>query len=294
MRLNSDQKLALGTVQFGLSYGVANKIGMTSAEEVGVILKFASEIGIDTLDTAVGYGHSESILGSFGVEKFRVITKLPGLEPSQLDVASWTKSQVHESLERLKCAKLGGVLLHRPSDLLGAFGPQLYSALLDLKESGVVEKIGVSIYEPAELDALVPRFKFDLIQAPLNIIDRRLIESGWAERLNAAGVEIHTRSCFLQGLLLMPPEERPKKFNRFDVTWQSWHQWLSETKLQPIEACVRYAISQPEVEKVVIGVDSVSQLAEIASVINQPLPELPYWIRPPEPVLLNPSSWCSL
>lgn len=290
----AEQKLALGTVQFGLNYGIANKIGMTSAEEAGAILEFASDIGIDTLDTAVGYGHSESVLGSLGVEKFRVITKLPGFEQGPLDVVSWTTRQLHESMSRLHCSRLAGVLLHRPSDLLGTFGPQLYSAMLRLKKSGLVEKIGISIYDPAELDYLAPRFKFDLIQAPLNILDRRLIESGWAERLHGEGVEIHTRSCFLQGLLLMSSEERPKKFNCFELIWQIWHRWLSETNLSPLEACVRYAASQPGVAKVVIGVDSAIQLAEIASAINGPLPELPHWPTAPDSLLLNPSNWGSL
>ncbi len=290
----SEQKLALGTVQFGLPYGVANKIGMTSSAEAARTLEFARELGIDTLDTAVGYGKSEEVLGALGVGDFRIVTKLPEMESDECDVGSWVAGQVHGSMERLRVSKLAAVLLHRPGQLLTQHGDRLYSALQQLKKSGLVGGIGVSIYDPSELEHLVPRFRFDLVQSPLSILDRRLIETGWVNRLVSEDVEIHARSCFLQGLLLMPAEERPAKFGRFDPIWREWQRWLEANNLSPQEACIRFVVSSPEISRVVIGVDSVSQLAEIASSAKGALPELPEWPCSPPTLLLNPSSWTSL
>lgn len=290
----SEQKLALGTVQFGLPYGVANKIGMTSTAEAARTLEFARGLGIDTVDTAIGYGKSEEVLGALGVGDFRIVTKLPAMESDSFDVDSWVTGHVHGSMERLRVSKLTAVLLHRPGQLLARHGDRLYSALQELKKSGLVGGIGVSIYDPGELEHLVPRFKFDLVQSPFSILDRRLIETGWANRLVGEGVEIHARSCFLQGLLLMPAEERPDKFGRFDPIWREWQRWLEANNLSPQEACIRYVVSSPGISRVVIGVDSVSQLAEIASSAKGAIPELPEWPCSPPPLLLNPSNWTSL
>jgi aryl-alcohol dehydrogenase-like predicted oxidoreductase len=292
--LISEQKLALGTVQFGLAYGVANKIGMTAAADAGRTLEFARGLGINTLDTAVGYGQSEAVLGALGVDGFRIVTKLPEIPSGESNVRSWVAGQVRGSMERLRVSKLSAVLLHRPGQLLEANGDRLYSALRELKECGVVGKIGVSIYDPSELEYLVSRFEFDLVQSPLSILDRRLIETGWASRLIGEGVEIHARSCFLQGLLLMPIQDRPVKFGRFDPIWREWQRWLDANNLSSLEACVRYVVSCPEISRVVIGVDSVSQLAEIASSAKGAIPELPHWPCSPPALLLNPSNWTSL
>lgn len=289
-----EQKLALGTVQFGLPYGVANKIGMTATADAGRTLELARGLGIDTLDTAVGYGQSETVLGALGVDGFRVITKLPEMASDERDVNSWVTRQVHASMERLCVPKLGAVLLHRPHQLLEPRGDSLYSALRELKSSGLVGGIGASIYDPSELEHLVPRFKFDLIQSPLSILDRRLIATGWANRLVGEGVEIHARSCFLQGLLLMSLEDRPAKFGRFDPIWREWQRWLEVSNLSALEACIRYVVSRPEIARVVVGVDSASQLTEIANSAEGAIPEPPQWSFAPPGLLLNPFNWTSL
>lgn len=288
------QKLALGTVQFGLPYGIANMVGKTPTAEARIILARAQGVGIDTLDTAVGYGESEHVLGQVGVEGFRVVSKLPSLPDDTFDVAAWVMNQLQGSLERLRLDRLEGLLLHQPAQLLQAKGDQLYAALQKLKSEGWVDKIGISIYEPAELESLIPKYEFDLIQTPLNALDRRIIESGWAKRLTESGVEIHARSCFLQGLLLMAPEDRPAKFNRFASLWQSWDHWLKIVNLTPLQACLRFALSQPDIERVVIGVDSAAQLAEIVSAAEGGLPEFPCWPISPDPLLINPSCWSAL
>ena len=287
-------KIVLGTVQFGIEYGVANQTGRVRLEDVHNILQHAASNGIDTLDTAIAYGDSEGTLGQVGVDGWKVVTKLPALPESCADVAGWVEAQIEGSLKRLGISQLHGVLLHRPDQLLGEHGKSLYKALQHLKVQGVTRKIGVSVYRPEELDRLVGVMPFDLVQAPLNILDRRLLESGWAKKLKQQGTELHVRSAFLQGLLLMSVGKRPKKFERWNSVWSEWSRWLGETGLTPLQACLSYVMGIEEVDKVVVGVDSITHLKEIFAAPHSTLPSLPNWPRPIDTDLINPGRWSDL
>ena len=219
-------RLALGTVQFGQDYGVANRSGQVSLDQIKESLHLAALHGINTLDTAISYGNSESLIGQIGVEKFRVITKLPEI-PQGVYVQEWINSQVMKSLGRLNTSSVYGLLLHRPQQFHGSFGLDILSALKTLKEKGIINKMGVSIYNPEDLDGL-PLEHIEIVQAPYNILDVRLFTSGAAKKLKDLGVELHTRSAFLQGLLLMPAKDRPAKFKRWDDLWSKWDSWLKD------------------------------------------------------------------
>ncbi len=287
------KRLALGTVQFGLPYGVANRRGQVSLDEARAILKHAEAAGLDTLDTAVAYGNSEQRLGEIGVPQWKVVSKLSAIPEGCSDVAAWVGASVAASLQHLQVRRLSGLLLHRPEELLGAQGDLLYAALTRLKDDGLVQKIGVSIYDPEELNALCVKFRFDLVQAPFNLLDHRLIDSGWLARLSKQGTEVHVRSVFLQGLLLMRSADRPEKFNRWQSLWDRWQQWLATTKLTPLQACLRHALAQPEIDRVIVGVDSLNQLKEILSANEGVIPEVPAELRANDRDLINPSRWNS-
>lgn len=256
-------RLALGTVQFGLSYGVANQLGQVSRASAKAMLELAAGQGVDTLDTAIAYGESEACLGEAGIGGFKVVSKLPALPVGCTAVDAWVQEQLCLSLARLGTGSLYGLLLHRPEQLLEGGGAALYQALQRLKETGQVQKIGVSIYDPRQLDVLVPRYKFDLVQAPLSLVDRRLQASGWLQRLKEEGVEVHTRSAFLQGLLLMPRPAIPARFAPWAALWDRWHTWLAGHELPAVQACLAYPLSLPGVDRVVVGADSVGQLSEV-------------------------------
>ena len=167
-------KLALGTVQFGLKYGVANQTGQVSRSEAKAILQLALANEIDTIDTAIAYGESESCLGEVGTENFKLITKLPPLPHESINVAAWVNQQVNESLSRMRVSALYGLLLHRSDQLLGPNGADLFRSLQALKDKKKVQKVGVSIYSPDELSAL-KSYSFDIVQAPFNLLDQRLL-----------------------------------------------------------------------------------------------------------------------
>lgn len=285
-------KIALGTVQFGLDYGIANEAGQVKCAEVEQILSEAKKNGIDMLDTAIAYGTSEEALGKVGVDGFRMVTKLPSLPAKQGDIPRWVRGQVEASLKRLRREKLYGLLLHRPQDLLGLNGAQLIRALTDLKNDGFVNKIGVSIYSPDELDMVFSKIKIDLVQAPLSVVDRRLQFSGWLNRLKDDGIEVHTRSAFLQGLLLMPRSKIPQKFSRWSNLWDAWHEKQRESGASPLEACLAYPLSREQVDQVIVGVDSAKQLQDILTAVGAVGHALDTsFMMSTDANLINPSNW---
>lgn len=284
-------RLALGTVQFGLEYGVANSGGRVTFEEARDVIRQAELNGIDTLDTAIAYGDSETILGQVGVENWGVITKLPPLPSDIRGVEAWVTNQIEQSIRRLGVRQLKGVLLHRPEDLLEQNGGSLINALKGLKRAGLTRKIGVSIYAPEQIEQLKTIMALDLVQAPLNILDRRLIDSGWASRLKDSGTEVHVRSAFLQGLLLMTSDQRPTKFESWSQIWSEWSSWLERTGLTPLQACLAYVLANDDIDKVVVGVDSLVHLKEILHASESVLSSLPEWPQPIDMKLINPSLW---
>ncbi len=287
-------RLALGTAQFGSSYGVANTSGQVPLTQVQTLLDLARKHGVDTLDTAIGYGQSEAVLGQGGTSGFRLITKLPALPEDIEAVEPWVSQQVKASMDRMRAPKIHGLLLHRPTQLLQPKGAALAQALRSLQEKGWVERVGISIYAPEELEPVLQVFTPDLVQAPLNLVDRRLVESGWLARLQAMGVAVHARSIFLQGLLLMPREARPPQFAAWQPLWQQWQEWLdAHSEHSPQSACLAYALSHPAIERVVVGVDNPQQFEQLVQTLQcEPIgwPDLAC----DDLRLINPSHWQSL
>lgn len=284
-------RLALGTVQLGQRYGIANKGERPGLMESQAIVAAAREGGIDTLDTAEAYGEAEEVLGTAGVEGFRVVTKVSAVPDEVDDVSGWMRSAVEGSLTRLGLTHLSGLMLHAPDQLLGPRGSEISEALDSLRRSGLTERTGFSIYGVDKLPDLLAVHQPDLVQAPFNLVDRGLISSGWAARLKAEGVELHSRSSFLQGLLLMEPADRPPQFAQFSAVWAAYDSWLAETGLSPTEACLRFTMSEPLIDRVVVGVDSVAQLQSLLAVPETPLPSLPDMPATPDPLLINPAKW---
>jgi aryl-alcohol dehydrogenase-like predicted oxidoreductase len=289
------EKIALGTVQFGQNYGCANQVGQVLSNEVQRILSLAKEKRIGVVDTAISYGTSEEVLGKIGVDSFRIVTKLPPFPKDQSNIAGWVHEQVCGSLVRLKQKKIFGLLLHRSHDLLESYGERLAGVLTDLKATGIVEKIGVSIYSPEELDAVYKKIKINLVQAPLNVIDRRLQFSGWLDRLKDKDVEVHVRSVFLQGLLLMERGRIPAKFSPWSGLWDEWGYKLKIEDMSPLAACLSYPLSLEQVDQVVVGVDSAKQLQDIiAAVSDASLNNDTSFMISNDLRLINPSNWNKL
>jgi aryl-alcohol dehydrogenase-like predicted oxidoreductase len=258
-------QIALGTANFGLQYGVKNQRQLRVAE-VEQILNACRASGVTTVDTAVGYGKSQRVLGEVGCRDFDCITKLPGL-PAQLeDVLEWVRSQVVQALLDLRKDRLYGLLLHRPSELLGPRGPELSCALRQVQEEFEIEKIGISVYEPQELWDCWKVLQYDLVQIPCNVFDQRFTADSILVHLKSYNIEVHARSVFLQGLLLMPKSSRPAYFSPWAHVFDAWHDSVSASERTPLEVCLGFADRQGFVHKWVIGVDSKNQFLGILGV----------------------------
>lgn len=253
-------KLGLGTVQWGLPYGLANKHGITAPETVTAILAEARHHGIKVLDTASLYGEAETVLGANSLEMFHVISKTPKFATSVSDEQALQLTQVfHQSLQRLSCKKIYGLLVHHADDLLVPGGEKLVAAMTGLKEKGAVENIGVSVYDGAQVDAVLKIFKPDIVQLPVSVLDQRMLLNGQLERLKNEGIEIHIRSVFLQGLLLMPLDQVPAYFDPVRPLLARWHAAAQAQGMTLVQAALSFVRDIPYVDTVLVGVESLAQ-----------------------------------
>jgi len=262
-------KIGLGTVQFGLDYGISNKSGKPSLEAVKKILRFAHQEGINFLDTAFSYGNSEEILGKCFDEcsDFEIITKTPKFSEkiSLRDVKNLEVS-LFQSLSKLKKTNIYGLLIHDSIDLINENGCLLWNKMCELKSKGLVRKIGVSVYSAKQIDAILENFDIDLIQLPINIFDQRLLKSGHLKKLKVKNIEIHARSVFLQGLLLMDLKEIPSQLQKFGGLIGAYDFYLKNNNLSRLNAALGFILGLKEIDKIILGINSLKELVEIVNI----------------------------
>jgi len=277
-------KLALGTVQFGLDYGVANQGGKVTIEEVESILNFAKINGIDTLDTASRYGNSEQVLGDAGVDGYQIVTKTVSLKN---DVNGVIKG-FYQSLENLNQKTVDGLLIHDINEVNDKEFNRLFERLDELKQQGLVNKIGFSTYVPEQVDFLLENFDFDIIQLPLNVFDNRLIQGGQLKALKDRNIEVHARSVFLQGVLLNF-DSLSGYFSIWKEQFDTYQAMVSDRGLSLLEYALNFVLNIKEIDKVLVGVNSEVQLREIIQTAKVQGNFNAYFIN--DMNLLNPSLW---
>jgi aryl-alcohol dehydrogenase-like predicted oxidoreductase len=288
-------KISLGSAQFGSSYGISNVSGPIDQKVTCDILQLAFDVGILHIDTARSYPNSETFLGRCGVSRFNIVTKMPTIPNTIKDVKKWILTEFNRSLSNLRVDKICGLLLHDSRSLLSTNGEEIIKSLEELRVNGLVDKIGVSVYTPQELSEVYNRFKVDLIQLPLNIFDRRFEESGWLNTLKKDGVEIHARSIFLQGLLLLPRNRIPAKFEIWAHNWSNYHSYLRKSGYSALELCLNYPLNLLNIDKVVLGVDSPQHLREIVTCAKNDMVTInSEQLSTNEKLLIDPSCWDKL
>ena len=257
-------KLCLGTVQFGMKYGVKNELGRQPTEvEAVAVLNAAIEHGISEYDTASTYGTAEEVLGRYGLVK-RLVNGMPiritsKLRPNVSDDARSTMQEVRKSLRRLCADRIHCYMLHRASDM---DQPAIMEGLVRAKADGFVEYIGVSIYEPEEAIRAARDSRIDNIQGPYNVLDRRLDAVGFFDVARANGKRIYARSAFLQGLLLMEPDDAEARVVGSGAYVSAFQAIAEEGGFSPNEAALLYVLSHEGIDYVVFGVDTAEQLRE--------------------------------
>lgn len=285
-------KIALGTAQFGMDYGISNLKGQTSFDEVKKIIEFSRNIGIKKIDTAKNYGETEKIIGEVGIKDFKIITKLPKISSNEFNPIFFVENQIQDSMTKMKISKIDTLLLHNARDLLSVNGKKIYHKILELKKEGVIDKFGISVYEKDEIDQLNKNFNFDVIQIPFNIFDTRLIKTGYLKELKKKGIEIHARSIFLQGLLLMKRNTLPSKFLKWEKVWNEWFIWFGKNpNISQMELCLSYVLSIQEIDTLIIGVNNIQQLNELNEIAKNPLKDNFPQFNIEDKNLLNPTNW---
>jgi aryl-alcohol dehydrogenase-like predicted oxidoreductase len=267
--------LGLGTVQFGMDYGVSNRRGRPSLFEVKAILRAAGDKGIRILDTAAAYGDAEDSIGDSGeADRFAIVTKTLPLRlcASDKKPIDAVREAFLESLTRLRTESVDTLLVHDANDLLGPYGNQIYEQLQDYRRNGLVRRIGVSAYAGEEIDAALDRYVLDVVQVPANVFDQRLQRHGQLERLAALGVEVHLRSAFLQGLLLMEPGQLQPYFAPLRTRLEAWHKRLAREGWTPAQGALAF-VRTLKVGVVLVGVESVEQLQANVRDFSVPLPQ---------------------
>jgi len=293
-------KIMVGTVQFGMTYGIANQQGRPSRKEVLEIIKFGYEAGICDYDTAAVYGESEEVLGQafkeLGIShKVNIFTKIEVLDDevkkSGKEAGKAIVASLERSLKRLKMDCVAGVLFHREEDVQ-------HLALLQMqKQAGKCQSVGVSCgHDPEKVTDFLNSDSVDAFQLPCNLMDRRHSEAGVLEKAHKNGVLSFIRSAFLQGILTMKNEEIPAALANLCSMHLRYTSLAEEAGITLKEMALRFILNHP-VSKVVIGIESLMQLKENLCYFERgPLPNdlmqaITLTYEQPDPYLITPALW---
>jgi len=283
-------RLGLGTAQFGIDYGISNRGGQVSIPEVSAILSTADAAGIRVLDTAASYGTAEEALGGAlrPGHHFSIVTKTLPLSHGLEEV----EKRARRSLDLLGRKSADAILVHAAQDLTGPEGHKLWGLLQRLRDEGLYQRIGISAYVADKPRELGRRYRPDLMQVPFSLLDQRLKESGELQSLKELGIEIHVRSIFLQGLLLMDPQKLPAKLIKAAPTLAAVQTRIRQKGLTTVQAALGFTLAQEEIDVAIVGVTSHNELAEIVAASVTDLPEVDWKACAiTDPAILNPVCW---
>jgi aryl-alcohol dehydrogenase-like predicted oxidoreductase len=287
-------RIVLGTVQFGMSYGVSNQPGKTIKSDVVDILNYAHNNGINYLDTASAYGDSEIIIGELANKNhWRIITKVPSIKDDKNNNCKlMVKELFYESLNNLNRDSIDSLLIHSCDDLFTNYGRELFEAILELKDDKKVSKIGVSVYNKNQIDRLLRDYDIDTIQIPINILDQRLIAGNYLSQIKDCGLEVHARSIFLQGLLLMSSKDIPPFFKPITKQLKLFQIKAREMSISTLSLALSYVFSLEELDYILIGVNNLKQLKEIleTQIIETSIDDY-YDLAVFDEQFVNPSRW---
>lgn len=287
-------KIILGTVQFGLNYGIHNSGGKPSFNVVNDILTRAYENNIRLLDSAEAYGDAHEIIGAFHKKstfRFDVVTKYSA---NRKDLPEDIEKRILKDLEILHINSLYAYMFHSFTDFETHY-KQFEPHINRLKETGHVKKFGVSVYTNEEFEKLIGYGGIDIVQLPFNLLDNNFQRGVLIKKAKQKGIEVHTRSAFLQGLFFKEASELPDKFSSLVPYLEKINTISSKSGIALSELALQYCVCQDTIDHVLIGVDNVSQLDKNIEALLHDIPvEV---LRDIDSVkvenlkMLNPSNW---
>lgn len=286
-------KLSLGSVQWGKPYGVSNSNGQTDFKEVNRILTKARTVGIHLIDTAPNYGNAEVVIGKNNLGYFSIVTKASkfknkSISKIEVDDLNFKFKQSLISLNQSSCY---GLLIHQKEDIFKNGSQYLIESLNKLKLKGLVKKIGISLYDSNDIDEIIERLKPDIIQLPINIFDQRFIKDGSLNYIKSKKIEVHARSVFLQGLLLMPSEKIPLFFKTWIKKINEWKNTCKKKNIDYLNAALNFVIKQNNVDYCIVGVENLIQLEQcIRALENKEIHDFSE-LACNDSKLINPNNW---
>lgn len=280
-------KIALGTVQWGLDYGISNTNGIPSKDELNSIFSIANKAGIDMFDTAVQYGNAEKRVGENSTSNSTIVTKIGSFSHSNR-----LQDQLECSFKNLQRENIYGCLFHNSNELIE--NKHLWKELLAYKKAGKISKIGYSLYDPSELltlleAGLVP----DLVQVPYSILDRKF--ESYFKLLKENGVEIHVRSIFLQGLYFKSLEELDPIYADLRQSLKAVQLIRERNDFSVLELALCYVTQNKLIDYAVLGIETAQQLEQIIKAskkkLSQKTIEEIKLIQLENKAMLNPVNW---
>ena len=252
-----NNKLILGTVQFGLKYGINNTIGKLKKDEVLSLMKVAYNSGIRILDTAEAYGNAHQLIGDFHNKndnlKFKIITKFP--HKIKLSLIG---TKIIEYLDLLHVKTLEVIMFHSFESFQSNY--KALNSLNKLKSNDLINNVGVSVYTNAQLESLLNEDLITVVQLPFNLLDNSNVRGDLINRLKEKGKIIHTRTAFLQGLFFKNTNDKNPIVQELKTELELLNQISIGSNCSMEELALSYCINQKKIDNVIIGVDSISQL----------------------------------
>ena len=286
-----NNELIIGAARFSGIYGIKNNKSILSTKKIKKIIKLSKKNKILSIDTAISYKNANNILGKIGINDFIVNSKLPLLDFKNKKLEQNIENMIIKHINILKIKKLNILYLHDPNQILKDKKNKIINSLINLKKKKYYNKIGFSIYTPAQLPKLLKKFKPDAVQIPLNIFDRTFLKSGEINNLKKNNIEIHVRSIFLQGLLLYDKNNIPKQFNKWNFLFDNFQKWIENKKISKIQACLSILKIIKHKIKLIVGVEDENQLNEICVNLKKIKTKPPKNIFSNDFNLINPSRW---
>ena len=284
------KKLLIGTAGLQKDYGINKSVGL-SKKQVSELVDFLKLNNLRSIDTAISYKGVEKKLGGSNLKKFCIYSKIPKLPKKCSNINEWLSKVVNDSLKNLNIKSYEAVLVHNIKDLLNKKrGVEVFKFLYNLKMRGLTKKIGLSVYNFSDLFKIVTKYKFDIVQLPLNIFDRRLLFKNYIKKIKNKKMEIHVRSIFLQGLLLKEYKKIPKYFKKRKLFYE-WESWCHKNNISKKQSCVNFISNQKYVDKIVIGPNSIEEILDIKRYFKKTTNKFPKKIFSNDINLVDPRRW---
>lgn len=294
-------ELCLGTVQFGMDYGIRGK-KKPDLQEALSMMDYAVQNGVNSFDTASAYGTAENVVGEFLQahpcvrDRMFITTKLlPNILENvpETEYYKIIKQNLENSLLRLHTDYLDGYYFHTPAYV---FQEVAVEALAQLKKEGYLRHVGVSAYEVAEAEAGILNPKIDLLQVPFSILDQRMSAADVFLHAGQAGTKVHTRSAFIQGMIFMEPDEVPPYLHKALPVLRKIEVLSAQLRMSKAALAIYFVKTQPLIERLVFGVHSLDQLKEDIAVFHKvdclnELKELAGQFRDLDAEIVMPSLW---